>query len=254
MIPPEVIAAAKASHAKVYPLGPFVSVILAQWAVESGYGKHVSGTFNYFGIKATEGEIAAHHATQCLTTEWIRGVRHDKVPQWFANYDSLEDCFDAHARLLLTPHYKQCQQARTVEEYCMALQDCGYATVRDSEGRPNYAAILMNTINGADLKQYDERPAPKAQEPPKPAGGKTAGKGNKTMASNGPTISDFLQFLQDIPFDKLAKAAASGGRNVAADIDAAEAIFAALSSHFFGGGTAATAHPVIEAALPPANG
>ena len=34
--PSDVIAAAQSSHARFYPKGPFASITLAQWAVESG--------------------------------------------------------------------------------------------------------------------------------------------------------------------------------------------------------------------------
>ena len=47
---PTLITMAQASHAKFYPRGPFVSISLAQWAVESGYGKFMSGEKNPFGI------------------------------------------------------------------------------------------------------------------------------------------------------------------------------------------------------------
>jgi hypothetical protein len=38
--PQDVINAAKAAEAAFYPKGPFVSIILAQWALESGYGEY----------------------------------------------------------------------------------------------------------------------------------------------------------------------------------------------------------------------
>lgn len=149
MIDPTIISAAQTSHAKFYPRGPFVSVTLAQWAVESGWGKHVSGRNNYFGIKATQAQIDAGNATQRLTNEFYGGQMH-QVEQWFANYDSLVDGVDAHSALLITPHYQACQNAQTPEDYCRALQACGYATA------PNYASVLIGVINSANLKQYDQ--------------------------------------------------------------------------------------------------
>jgi len=224
---------------------------LAQWAVESGWGKHQSGVNNYFGVKATAAQIEARHATQRLTNEYFNGAMH-QMEQWFANYDTLEEGFSAHASLLVTPHYKACQDALTPEAYCYALQTCGYATA------PNYAAVLISVIKAADLTQYDQvMPAATPQEPAKPAApvavaGGTGGEGSKTMPSTtntGALISDFLQFFQDIPFDQIAAAVASGGRNIPADVSAAEAIVASAVKHFFNGGTAATAAPVIHAAI-----
>jgi len=46
---PYAIAAAKASQAKWHIPA---SVTIAQWAVESGWGKNVSGKFNFGGITA----------------------------------------------------------------------------------------------------------------------------------------------------------------------------------------------------------
>src|ERR1700722_17849140 len=52
-IPASVIVAAQAAHKTFYSLGPFASVTLAQWAVESDYGRAMpAGSNNPFGIKA----------------------------------------------------------------------------------------------------------------------------------------------------------------------------------------------------------
>jgi len=144
-----IIPIARASHAKFYPRGPFVSISLAQWAVESGYGAHMSGINNPFGIKATFVQIKAGKARMVTTKEYIGG--HYRVEeQWFANYDSTEDAFDYHARLLTTTHYYRCIDARTPAEYAQALHLCGYATA------PNYATALMSVITTNSLTQYDE--------------------------------------------------------------------------------------------------
>lgn len=144
-----IIPIARASHAEFSPNGPFVSISLAQWAVESGYGAHLSGVNNPFGIKATRTQIAEGQARLVLTHEW-NGVRYVAIEQYFANYDSLEDAFNAHAMLLTSPHYQRCIEARTVEAYAEALHLCGYATA------PNYALTLMAVIHANSLTQYDE--------------------------------------------------------------------------------------------------
>ena len=71
--PADVIAAARATHAEFYPRGPLASITLAQWAVESAYGKDASGAFNFFGIKATKAQIAAGQAKLKMTREVIGG-------------------------------------------------------------------------------------------------------------------------------------------------------------------------------------
>lgn len=149
MIAKEIIWAAQASHRKFYPKGPFTSVTLAQWALESAWGKLVSGRYNFFGIKANQEQITAGKFTNRWTSEEING-KYRKEIQPFANYDTVEEGFDAHARLLCSPHYIDCQKAQTPEEYCEALQKDSYATAR------NYAATLINIIHSNNLKQYDE--------------------------------------------------------------------------------------------------
>jgi flagellum-specific peptidoglycan hydrolase FlgJ len=56
-----VSSAAKAAGA-LYP-----DLVAAQWALESGWGKHTSGKNNYFGIKG--------EGTSQMTTEFVNGAR-----------------------------------------------------------------------------------------------------------------------------------------------------------------------------------
>lgn len=53
-------------------------------------------------------------------------------------------------------------------------------------------------------------------------------------------LSEFLQFMQDLPFAQVGEAVASGGTNVAIDVMAAEAIAQAAVKDFFTGGTTTT--------------
>jgi flagellum-specific peptidoglycan hydrolase FlgJ len=149
--PAAIIEAAQVSHKKYWPRGPFVCVTLAQWALESGYGKHASGLNNYFGIQANKDQLAAGQ----YTMRWSReedpnGVSSPKNEP-FANYTSVTDCFDAHARLLTSPHYELCVKAQTPEQYCAALKERNYATAH------NYVAALLSIIRTHNLKQYDQR-------------------------------------------------------------------------------------------------
>ncbi|MBH1987598.1 MAG: flagellar assembly peptidoglycan hydrolase FlgJ [Burkholderiales bacterium] len=122
--------------------------ILGQAALESGWGKHEikmkDGTpsHNLFGIKATSswtGKVA-----EVTTTEYIGGVAR-KVTAKFRAYDSYEDAFKDHARLLTnSPRYSQtAAQADTARGYAMGLQKGGYAT------DPAYADKLTQVINTA---------------------------------------------------------------------------------------------------------
>lgn len=144
------IPTATASHTKFWPYGPFISISLAQWAVESAYGRVMSGDNNCFGIKATRAQIASGHATRRTTKEYIDG-HYTTLDLFFADYDSLEACFDAHASLLVSPHYLRCMRARTPQDYAMALHYCGYATA------PDYAKVVIGVMDHNNLYQFDRR-------------------------------------------------------------------------------------------------
>jgi flagellum-specific peptidoglycan hydrolase FlgJ len=152
--PDEVVAAARAAEKAFYPRGPFVSIILAQWALESEYGKFASGKNNFFGIKASAAQIAAGQATLRWTHETIGGV-YKPMPQYFADYADPAAGFLAHSALLCDPKmewaYGDCWAAATPDAYAMALQE-HYAT-----GEPDhpYGATLIGIMKGADLYRFD---------------------------------------------------------------------------------------------------
>ena len=129
-----VVSAATASGAK-YP-----EVVAAQWALESGWGKHTSGKHNYFGIKTIkEGDGALVN-----TTEFYSGVA-VRVNAWFMNFDSLGSCVEE----LVSKWYRDYQnfkgvnRAKTREECAQLLVKEGYAT------DPSYATKLINIIHQA---------------------------------------------------------------------------------------------------------
>ncbi|MBA4109552.1 MAG: flagellar assembly peptidoglycan hydrolase FlgJ [Leptothrix sp. (in: Bacteria)] len=136
-------SAAKAAEAAT---GIPANHILGQAALESGWGKHqpkmADGTtsHNLFGIKATSswtGKVA-----EVTTTEYIGGVAR-KVTAKFRAYDSYEDAFKDHAKLLSkSPRYSQTvAQADTAQGFARGLQKAGYAT------DPAYADKLTKVIN-----------------------------------------------------------------------------------------------------------
>lgn len=149
MITAQVIDAAQAAHMAFYPRGPFASVTIAQYGLESGWGRYPSGKNNYFGIKATAAQIAAGKAT----ARWTREEKADGTPYsivaYFADYDSLTAGFIAHAALLVKPWYADCIKATNPEDYCRALQVDHYATAH------NYAESLINIIHSMSLERYD---------------------------------------------------------------------------------------------------
>jgi flagellum-specific peptidoglycan hydrolase FlgJ len=144
----EAIAAARASFKT---RGIPASVTLAQWALESGWGKRMSGKHNCFGIKARAGEPC----TSVVTHEVIKGKR-VAVTCLFRDYASLTEAFDAHAKLL--------QTGSAYADFRKALPDLVKATAALGGGtpaRPRYAtdpaygAKLMAIIRGSALTKYD---------------------------------------------------------------------------------------------------
>jgi predicted chitinase len=139
----DIITAAQASQQK---WGIPTSVTIAQWALESGWGKHMPpDSNNPFGIKAVDGQPFV----QVPTREYINGQM-VVVPAKFRKFSSLAEAFDAHDQLLATsPYYAA---ARSFEndptKFANALTGV-YAT------DPNYGALLNNIISGSNLTQYD---------------------------------------------------------------------------------------------------
>jgi flagellar protein FlgJ len=126
--------------------GISASNILGQAALESGWGRHEprmqdgTSSHNLFGIKATsswKGKVA-----EVTTTEYIGGAPR-RVTAKFRAYDSYEEAFKDHARLLTqSPRYSRTvAQADTANEYAKGLQKAGYAT------DPAYADKLTKVIN-----------------------------------------------------------------------------------------------------------
>lgn len=120
--------------------------ILGQAALESGWGKREprmpdgSSSHNLFGIKA--GSSWKGPVAEVTTTEYIGGVAR-KVTAKFRAYESYEEAFKDHARLLTqSPRYSQTvAQADTAQGFAKGLQKAGYAT------DPAYADKLTKVIN-----------------------------------------------------------------------------------------------------------
>ena len=138
----EAIKAARDAQAK---WGIPASVQLAQWALESGWGKHTSGDFNFFGVKSLPGQPCK----TVMTKEFIAGHWVNRECA-FRSYASMEESFDDHARLLAkAPAYAKARAALPdVFGFVAGLQGT-YAT------DPNYAALLTSVIKGSNLIRYD---------------------------------------------------------------------------------------------------
>jgi len=121
-------AAAKTAGAK-YP-----ELVAAQWALESGHGKHTSGRHNYFGMKGP--------GTSKKTQEVVNG-KTITITDEFLDFRSIDECveylvdrwyrdFNANGKTYLGVNNASCRETAARE-----LQRQGYAT------NPNYADRLI---------------------------------------------------------------------------------------------------------------
>lgn len=127
--------------------GIYPSLILAQSALESGFGQSdlAKVHHNFFGIKRTGQESSAAYQT-----EEVLGGESVTVTANFRAYDSVEDSVKDYAALVGTlPRYRGVVEAVSPEEAARALVQGGYAT------DPAYAEKLIHMIQTYDLKQYD---------------------------------------------------------------------------------------------------
>jgi len=132
-------------------LGVNVRALIAQAALETGWGKHgIKGAdgrnaHNLFGIKATgwKGERA-----NTRTHEYRDGVRQNEHAD-FRAYSSVAESFADYVRMLKqNPRYQKALRAGDdVNGFASALQQAGYAT------DPGYAEKISAIANGPVLKQ-----------------------------------------------------------------------------------------------------
>jgi hypothetical protein len=142
-VAPEAINAARRAQARH---GIPASVLLAQFGLESSWGKHEPpGSNNPFGEKALPGQPSV-----TVPTHEVVDGRSILIQAPFRVYASLDDAFDVHAAHLATSfHYAKARAALPdAEGFCRGLNGI-YAT------DPNYADKLIALIRDDDLTRYD---------------------------------------------------------------------------------------------------
>ncbi|TCV94141.1 flagellar protein FlgJ [Luteibacter rhizovicinus] len=150
---PEEFVQALAPHAieAAKKLGVSVRALLAQAALETGWGKHMpaqggSTSFNLFGIKA--GSSWDGKRVNVPTLEYENGVAVRKKDS-FRAYGSPSDSFKDYADLVASsPRYaKAVGRGDDVKGFAKALSEGGYAT------DPSYAQKVADIANGPVMKQ-----------------------------------------------------------------------------------------------------
>lgn len=131
--------------------------IMAQAAIETGWGKTVVGNM-MFGIKARP-NTPAYQKQLITTTEYLRtpdvkfpvvlsvqkqsnGLYKYKVKDWFMKYNSPKESFDDHAAFFFrNPRYKKALEVRgNANRFVEEIHKAGYATA------PNYSTVLKQII------------------------------------------------------------------------------------------------------------
>jgi peptidoglycan hydrolase FlgJ len=139
-------AAEKAAHA----LGVAPEALVAQAALESGWGKNVirnalgESSFNIFGIKADSSWRGAR--VSAPTLEYDGGVPVRRQGN-FRAYDSIASAFEDYVDFLKSnPRYQSAlRQGIDAERFVQGLQEAGYAT------DPTYAAKVSAIMDGPRL-------------------------------------------------------------------------------------------------------
>ncbi|WP_416398342.1 flagellar assembly peptidoglycan hydrolase FlgJ [Allohahella sp. A8] len=139
-------------------LGADPKVLLAQAALETGWGKHmITGTdgapsYNLFGIKAGSGWTG--ETAEILTTEYRGGVAMKERAE-FRAYDSYADSFQDYLKFLASkPRYAEAVAvANDHVGFSNALQQAGYAT------DPEYASKIQRIVQSTYLRSASQQTA-----------------------------------------------------------------------------------------------
>ncbi len=142
------IDAAQASQ-KAY--GVPASVSLAQFVLESGYGKYDLGANNFFGIKYGK-NVQCDGFVEKRTKEFVKG-KYITITAKFAKFNSVEGAFLEHARFLAEhPQLKRAMQFKdSPEKFVAALQEGKIKYATD----PQYVEKLISIMKSQKLYQYD---------------------------------------------------------------------------------------------------
>ncbi|WP_333874534.1 flagellar assembly peptidoglycan hydrolase FlgJ [Methylobacter sp.] len=135
-------------------LGVEPKVILAQAALESGWGRSViknsngSNSFNLFNIKADKAWQGKQ--AQVATLEFDQGLP-KKVNAGFRSYDSFKESFNDYVDFIKNnPRYGDAlKKAGNAEQYMHELQRAGYAT------DPKYADKVMSIYQGNTMADFE---------------------------------------------------------------------------------------------------
>lgn len=124
------------------------AVTLAQWALESGFGKNGIGDHNYFGHHYVSVKSYMPHPAYIVAYD--RKQRPDgtwkRIPVRYAKYGSIEECFMVHGEYLAgSDYYRGAFRAQTTRGFIKELSK-HYAE------DPKYAMKLLAIIDLYNLE------------------------------------------------------------------------------------------------------
>jgi hypothetical protein len=122
-----VIAAASKAGAK------FPQVVAAQWALESGYGKHTSGKNNFFGLK---GEGSERETKEFINGQWVT------IKAGFIDFPDLQTC----VTYLVDRWYRDYQRFKGVNRATSAEECAKLLVVEKYATDPAYADKLIRIL------------------------------------------------------------------------------------------------------------
>lgn len=133
-------------------LDPDYSYILtAQAALESGWGKHVAGKYNFGGIKITDKEAREHpeRAHRALTTDWSSDRGYFRHYQNFRNFSSIEDYCNYRIKLLSNKRYNAFNSVSAENPYNFVFHilSKGYGSDYGGPESRKYVSIVMKNYN-----------------------------------------------------------------------------------------------------------
>lgn len=176
------------------------AVLLSQWACESGWGKHVTGDYNYWGkTRAPETGPAKFCPThEDVTVAQLAKFRPDErasetrraplgngrfrvwMSRWFASYATLEDSLADYVRTFInSPQrykaaWRQYLRSKDSDAFLIAICNSGYATSSDYQNellaiahQPNvqHAIAAARQQFAATPPQNKSGPEPQSSEP-----------------------------------------------------------------------------------------
>lgn len=142
---PEVIAAAQEAQRQT---GCLASIALAQWALESGWGKYTMGACNPFGMKWYPGckyPFVVQHTKECEKGKWIN------IEAKFQHFPDMATAFIEHGKLLMNPKGPYRSALPFANDYRKFVKGIAHIYATD----PNYEQLILKIIAGSKLDKYD---------------------------------------------------------------------------------------------------